>query len=127
MQTAESAPKLPSLKKIESYGFGNIVINGQKYTSDVIIYKTHVDSSWWRKKGHELNIEDIGEIIKAKPKVLVVGKGAFGILKVLKETKEFIEGQGIKLVAENTKKATEIYNKLLETKEDVIAALHLTC
>lgn len=112
---------------IESYNFGNIVINGQKYTSDVIIYKTHVDSSWWRKKGHELNIDDIQEIIKAKPKVLVVGTGTFGILKVLKETKEFIEKHEIKLMAEKTKTATEIYNKLLNNKEEVIAALHLTC
>jgi len=30
--------------KIESYGFGEIVIDGRRYSSDVIVYPERVDS-----------------------------------------------------------------------------------
>ena len=58
---------------IDSYGFGEIVVDGQRYTSDVIIYPDRVDSSWWRKEGHRLSIEDLEDIVKAKPETLIVG------------------------------------------------------
>ena len=53
--------------KIEHYSFGNITIDGQTYTSDVIIYPERVDASWWRKEGHNLQIEDLAGVIKAEP------------------------------------------------------------
>ncbi|MBU1626436.1 hypothetical protein KKB18_03630 [bacterium] len=111
---------------INSYGFGRIVIDGKAYNSDVIVYPDHVHSSWWRKEGHILNIRDIEEIVKEAPEVLIVGKGNPGLMKVLKETKDFIESRGIKLICENTEEACKIYNKLYPTKK-VVAALHLTC
>jgi len=39
---------------IESYKFGEILIDGVTYTSDVIIYPDSVDFKWWRKEGHLL-------------------------------------------------------------------------
>jgi hypothetical protein len=42
------------IKMIESYKFGEIIITGKKYDSDLIIYPDHIDSSWWRKEGHLL-------------------------------------------------------------------------
>ena len=44
---------------IESYKFGAIVINGKKYTSDIIVFPEHVIDGWWRKEGHRLHVEDI--------------------------------------------------------------------
>ncbi len=48
---------------IEHYSFGKIIINGKTYTSDVIIYPEKVDSSWWRKQGHSLYIDDLKDVI----------------------------------------------------------------
>ncbi|MBU0456347.1 MAG: hypothetical protein KKA99_06215 [Gammaproteobacteria bacterium] len=111
---------------INSYRFGKIVIDGKTYTSDVIVYPDRVDSSWWRKVGHELNICDIEEIVKEAPEVLIVGCGNPGLMKVLEETRDFIESRGIKLISESTEEACKIYNRLYPTKK-VVAALHLTC
>jgi hypothetical protein len=111
---------------IDSYGFGQIVINGKTYTSDVIIYPNKVDSSWWRKEGHELGIEDLKDVLEQNPDMIIVGTGYSGIMKVLPETKKLIESKKIKLVIEDTRRAWQSYNEFSK-KQKVIAMLHLTC
>ncbi|HAK60986.1 MAG TPA: hypothetical protein DCO77_11485 [Nitrospiraceae bacterium] len=112
--------------KIDSYAFGNITIDGRTYTSDAIIYPDHVDSSWWRKKGHSLHRDDITDAIGAKPDVLIIGRGYYGVMTVSEVTIAFIESKGIEVRAERTEKAVELFNAVQGTKA-AIAALHLTC
>ncbi len=113
--------------KIEHYSFGQIIINGNKYTSDVIIYPNKVDSSWWRKEGHKLQVADLNEVIGAKPEILVVGTGYSGIMAVPKETISYLESHGIKVHVDRTPKAVELYNNLQKAGKNVVATLHLTC
>jgi hypothetical protein len=112
---------------IESYDFGQIVINGRKYSSDIIILPDNtVKDNWWRKEGHKLCLEDLKEVFEAKPEVLVVGTGYNGFMKVSREVKDFAKSKNIKLVVENTRKAWQTYNRLRLSKK-VVAAFHLTC
>lgn len=111
---------------IESYNFGIIVIDGQKYTSDLIIFPDRVESSWWRNTGHRLCLQDLESAIKEEPEVLVVGTGFTGLMKVEEEVKDYAQEKGITLVIEKTKKATQSYNELAPTKK-TIGAFHLTC
>lgn len=111
---------------IESYNFGIIVIDGQKYTSDLIIFPDRVESSWWRNTGHRLCLQDLESVIKEEPEVLVVGTGFTGLMKVEEEVKNYAQEKGITLVIEKTKKATQSYNELAPTKK-TIGAFHLTC
>ena len=48
---------------INSYSFGTITINNQKFTKDIIIYPDRITSNWRRKTGHFLTEDDISEII----------------------------------------------------------------
>jgi hypothetical protein len=112
--------------KIDSYSFGRIVIDGQVYTSDVIIYRDRVDASWWRKEGHRLQPDDIAEALSEHPDVLVIGTGFAGVMRVPKETLTHIMSQ-TEVEIERTAKAVELYNALQAKKKHVIAALHLTC
>lgn len=111
---------------IEKYTFGQIKIRGKTYASDVIIYPDRVKDNWWRKEGHLLLPEDLNDIPKAKPEVLIVGTGASGLMKVPAKTREWVESQGIKLIVQLTEKACNTYNELSSSRK-VIAALHLTC
>jgi len=111
---------------IESYSFGKIAINGKNYTSDVIIFPDHVQDGWWRKEGHMLRIEDLKNVLQAKPEVLVVGTGYFGSMKVPNEVREYLASMKIQLIVENTREAYKMYNRLVSTKR-TIAAFHLTC
>ena len=111
---------------IDSYSFGRMVIDGKTYTSDVILYPDKVDDSWWRKSGHLLQKEDLRDVIQYNPEILIVGTGAYGLMKILDEAKQFLEAEGIELISEETKEAYKIYNELKERKK-VVAAFHLTC
>jgi hypothetical protein len=111
---------------IEFYNFGRIVIDGKEYTSDVIIYPGHVDSSWWRKEGHRLQVVDIDKAIAEKPEILIIGTGASGLMEVSKEVESYITSKGIRLMVDTTKKACQAYNRLSQSSK-TIAALHLTC
>ncbi len=113
--------------KIDSYSFGNIVINGKAYTSDVIIYCDRVDASWWRKEGHLLQWPDITDIVKTKPDILIVGSGYSGVMSVSPELVDHIAALGIDVKVEKTTKAVELFNSLQGKTSRVIAVLHITC
>ena len=111
---------------IDSYQFGLIVVNGKKYTSDIIIFPDRVRDNWQRKLGHQLCLNDIAEVITENPEVLVVGTGDSDLMKVLPEVPPAVEAQGIELVVETSDKACNTYNQLCRSQR-VVAALHLTC
>ncbi len=113
--------------KIKSYEFGRIKINGTVYTSDVIIYDDHINSSWWRKEGHYLQTEDIEEILKAKPDVIIIGTGKFDTMKVSSNVVKELDSRGIKAVCANTDEACKRHNKISDSNKKVVTALHLTC
>src|SRR5512135_1758506 len=96
---------------VEHYSFGRIAIDGKTYTSDVIIYPGRIDASWWRKEGHNLQIEDLRNVIAAKPQVLIIGMGAYGAMKVPENTIAHLRSKGIEVQAANTDKAVKLYNE----------------
>jgi len=112
---------------IDSYQFGKIVIDGTEYNSDCLIIGGSVRANWWRKQGHLLTPDDLEPVIAAKPKFLVVGCGASGMMKVSQDIDKCMQEQGIELFRANTSKAVEKFNELAEKGENIAAALHLTC
>ncbi len=112
---------------IDSYQFGKIVIDGLEYSSDCIILGNSVQSNWWRKQGHLLSAEDLETVIKAKPTLLIVGCGKSGMMKIPKETRDFLLEKNIQLEAADTARAVERFNELSQTDVKIAAALHLTC
>lgn len=113
--------------KINSYGFGSIVIDGNTYTKDIIVSREGVKPDWWRKEGHSLVIEDIKETLDKNPDIIVVGLGHDGCMVIPTETKKQIEALGIELIAQKTTGAVKSYNKLSAEGKNVIGAFHLTC
>ncbi len=113
--------------KIDDYAFGQIIIDGQTYTSDVIIYPEKVDASWWRKEGHRLQPADLEYAVQAKPDILIVGTGNVGTMEVPRQTLKYLRSQGIDVRVARTGKAVEIFNHLDKEQKRVVAALHLTC
>jgi len=112
--------------RIESYHFGEIVVDGHRYSGDVIIYPDRIDSQWWRKEGHSLDPDDVWEVLEARPEVLVIGQGSVGRMDVPAETRSKLQDAGIEVITEPTARACETYNRL-RGKRQVVAALHLTC
>ena len=112
--------------KIEHYQFGEIIIDGRRYSRDVIIYPDRVESRWRREESHSLSLADVWEVVQAAPEVLVIGQGRMSRMDVPTETWQGLQQAGIEVIAEPTTQACKTYNRLCAQKR-VAAALHLTC
>ncbi len=112
---------------INEYDFGRIRIEGKDYASDVIIYPERVNATWWRKEGHRLIPEDLAEVLKKPPQVLVIGTGYFGRMVVPQATLDALHAQGIKTHVARSSEAVEEFNRLQQEAASIVAALHLTC
>lgn len=115
-----------AVPRIEDYGFGRMVVDGEKHTSDLILLPDRVVSDWWREAGHRLVSEDLTAVFDAGPDLLVVGTGAYGRMKVTDEARRALEEAGIEVEVGPTKRAIEVYNEMCQQRE-VAGAFHLTC
>ena len=112
--------------QIQAYSFGNMKISGKNYTEDVMVFPDKIKARWWRLEGHSLCLEDLREVIAEAPLTLVVGTGAYGIMKVPENLKKELADRGIKTIDLPTDRAVMEYNRRAG-KEKVAGAFHLTC
>ena len=115
------------MKQIEGYSFGTIKVDGTVYHKDLIIFPDKVMINWYRREGHSAAPEDLKEAIDYSPEVLVVGKGAYGGMKIHSATREVLAENKIVLVEENTERACETFNKYIEKGKKAVGAFHLSC
>ena len=112
---------------IEAYSFGWMIIDGNRYTSDLLIYPDgRVEDTWYRKRGHDLSREDISKLIQAGPEIIIAGTGASGLMKPEKGLEEWLDQKGIRFIPLPSMEAMERYNSL-SLKKPVGACFHLTC
>lgn len=112
---------------IEHFSFGSMIVDGVTYTNDIKIIQGKVIPNWWRKSGHQVNIDDIQDIMDAKPNILVLGKGKPGMMKSTPSLCEFLKKNDMDLIEEKTSKATKTFNRLFKQGKNVCAGFHLTC
>jgi hypothetical protein len=112
---------------IEEYRFGRLTVDGEAHTKDLIILPESVRANWWRRRGHEVCVDDLEEVLAASPEVVVVGTGAYGAVKVLDEARRALTEAGAELIAEPTGAAWQTFSRLQAEGRRVVAALHLTC
>jgi hypothetical protein len=115
------------MAEIDDYQFGEIEVDGKRYTGDIKIIAGSVISGWWRAEGHELASSDIEDILTEAPEILVVGMGLPGRMKVMDELRERLTANGISLIDEPTPGAVARFNRLARSGKKVAGAFHLTC
>ena len=86
---------MPLAPRIDFYAFGQIEIDGQVYTSDVIILPSGVQDEWWRQEGHNVTPSDLDTILEAGPQSLIIGQGAHGGMKVSDESVDPVQPASI--------------------------------
>ena len=112
---------------IEEYTFGKIVINGISYTDDIKIIQGRVVPVWWRRRGHMVEVDDIKDILKSNPGILVIGKGEPGMMKAAVSLRNFLQNNHIELIEETTPKAVAMFNRLRKEGKHISAGFHLSC
>ena len=113
------------MTEIRDYRFGHVVIDGRPETRDVIVLPTRVVRNWWRRDGHALVVEDLGEVLEELPERLIVGMGAASRMRPHPATLERLRERGIEVECLPTDRAVTRFGELDPT--GTAAALHLTC
>lgn len=112
---------------IESYRFGQMVVDGIYYTRDLVVLPRRVIPEWWRGEGHVLAPEDLSALVHELPSVVVIGTGMFGMMRVTQESLDLLATRGIVVVVERTGIAWKRFNQYVRRGEAVAGAFHLTC
>jgi hypothetical protein len=116
------------IEVIEKYRFGQMTINGVLYRRDLIIAGDRIQENWYRKRGHQLILEDIQETLdKVRPATVVIGTGKMGMMRVDPSLAGMLREKGIEVVAEPTGRAVILFNRLVDQGEHVLGAFHITC
>jgi hypothetical protein len=113
------------MARIEGYSFGRVLVDGEEHTKDVIVLPQRVVGGWWRRDGHALVLEDLGEVVEELPERLIVGTGAYGQMRPDPEALEQLRAREIEVESLPTPDAVERFGEL--DPASTAAALHLTC
>ncbi len=112
----------------ESTTFGTMTIDGQSYSTDLIIFPDgRVEEGWWRKKGHLLLPDDIIPLVDTEPALIVIGTGVHGRMRLDASFTPFLMQRGIRLVAAINSEAIAVYNEEQGKGTRIGAGFHLTC
>lgn len=111
--------------KIEDYNFGEMLIDGKIYKKDLIILPDRIIENWIRDEGHFLKEEDLFEVFENRINYLIIGTGAYGLMKVSLDLIKKIESLGIKYYILNTFDAVRKFNEIEDNLK--AGAFHLTC
>jgi len=112
---------------IDSYEFGRMSVDGRSYSSDLILYPDgSINDRWWRREGHLLQVDDLDRTEKVRPEIIVIGIGAYGMMRVGEETRAYLDSLCDEMVIEKTQYAVERFNELSRL-HSVEGMFHLTC
>lgn len=113
--------------RIDSCSFGTLCINGKPYTDGLTIRPDgKILKPWRRKRGHQLSMDDLRELIDSSPEVIVVGTGVSGGVIPERNLEEDLSKLAIEFIAAPNEKAIKAFNELVKEKR-VGAGFHLTC
>ena len=107
---------------IDVYNYGNFIIDGRRYTSDIKIMRKQV--IFWEAEYNNMTLDNVRDIVMSSPEVIIIGTGFSGMLKVPPVVREYIEKRNVELIIEKTQEACRLYNELSNIKE-VAAIIHI--
>lgn len=112
---------------IDECRFGTLTINGTPYKDDLMIHPDGaIIKPWRRRKGHQLSMADLKDLINASPEVIIMGTGMSGGVKPDRDLKAHLSRLSIEFTAAPNPEAIRIFNELVQKKR-VGAGFHLTC
>lgn len=115
-----------------AWGQMEVTIDGEKqHFKDCKVWPGGASEWRWEETGthHNPGIQpaDIDEILGRDIEVIVFGRGQLGRLNVSAETEALLRERGISYYVENTKRAVEMFNELVEQGRRVGGLFHSTC
>lgn len=113
--------------EIRDFQFGQIWVQGQICSKDLKICGEELICPWWRKKGHQVDVDDVQDLIALQPETIVLGMGTPGLMKATANLKKTLQQRGLRLVEIPTPEAVQEYTRLSAQGQTVGLGLHLFC
>lgn len=103
--------------RIDNCSSGTLGNNSKTYNDDLLIYPDgNITGPWWRKRDHELSMDDVQELIDSSPEVIVAGTGVSGGMKPDRNLGEELSKLGIEFVFAPNGESIKIFNRLVTEK-----------
>lgn len=117
---------------INSTRFGNIVIGSKNYAQVLILGDRIIERDYDRLKdlfgtSHKIADWEIKDLFKNDPDMVVIGTGQDGMLEIEEDFLDNAKKRNIKVIAEITPEAMELYNEKIKSGKRVNALFHTTC
>jgi len=125
-----TAAEIPSAT-IDATAFGEITIDGETYTHDVIVRADGTVKK--RKKGpvkavhgtsHKIGPAELKKVLKGDPETLIIGAGQSASADLTKEGRDLLAERGVRVEVLPTPDAIKVYNATTGRKA---ALMHVTC
>ena len=104
---------------IESISMGKLLFKGKVSRSDTIVYPDHMDTKWWIKSRNCIESEDLEDVLKFEPEVVVVGTGFMMPISISDDAVNTLKSAGIEVFVEKAEAAAEIFNENTPKKKTV--------
>lgn len=112
---------------ITDFSFGRIVANGQTCNNDIKIIQGTLVPDWWRKSGHNVEVEDVQDALSTELEVLVIGKGQPGYMQAADSLRQYLADKNVMLIEEPTAQAIETFNRFYKEGRRVAGGFHVGC
>jgi len=119
------------MAKIDKFSFGSIVIDGKKYSRDVLLFANGMVKK--RKGGflmfgsHNIRKEEIKELAEDRPEAVIIGTGTSGKASLAPEVEDWAKEKNLNLIVQPSHEAVAKLNELRGQKKEVAALIHITC
>lgn len=104
------------------------MIDDKEYRQVLIIGDEVIERDYEKLKkqfdtSHKVGDWEVKKLLEGQPELIVVGAGQDGVLEV----EDNLLKCGVKIIADITPKALDIYNKEIKAGKKVNALIHTTC
>lgn len=119
------------MSRIDSFSFGTIVIGGNTYKEDVLLFPDGTvkkrQVGWFKMDSHTLKRQEQEQLVRERPEVIILGTGAEEKLRVPFEAERYIAEAKIEFIGLPSPEAVAKINQLVDAGKRVAALIHITC
>ena len=117
--------------RIEKIAWGVMQVEGYRVGKDFKLYPGGACAWDWRKTRtrHVPGIQpaDVHQLLDHHASVVVLSRGMQLKLQTCPETLDLLEDEGVKIIIDESRRAAEIYNELVDEGRAVGGLFHCTC
>jgi len=119
------------MAKIDKLSFGSIIIDGKKFSRDVLIFS---DGTLKKRKGgflmfgsHNISKGELEKLAQDKPEAIIIGTGTNAKANLASDVGDWAKERNLTLIVQPSYEAVTKLNEFVDQGKKVAALIHITC